>query len=139
MNIKNQNQESNLKTEIENENQDWNFDNVIWWLYINGYTLDAISNLIGFLKIEEAELKQDKANYKNTLRLIAKITKNKIVNKQEEKSSFILEKLYGLEKGYSIFFANSGGFHVFGVDFDAHGVAVCIQHSFQAFDRRVFH
>lgn len=79
MNIKNQNQESNLKTEIENENQDWNFDNVIWWLYINGYTLDAISNLIGFLKIEEAELKQDKANYKNTLRLIAKITKDNTV------------------------------------------------------------
>ena len=49
------------------------------WLYINGYTLDAISNLIGFLKIEEAELKQDKANYKNTLRLIAKITKDNTV------------------------------------------------------------
>lgn len=79
MNIKNQNQESNLKTEIKNENQDWNFDNAIWWLYINGYTLDAISNLIGFLKIEEAELKQDKANYKNTLRLIAKITKDNTV------------------------------------------------------------
>ena len=56
---------------IKNENQDWNFDNAIWWLYINGYTLDAISNLIGFLKIEEAELKRDKANYKNTLKLIA--------------------------------------------------------------------
>lgn len=79
MKIKNQNQESNLKTEIKNENQDWNFDNAIWWLYINGYTLDAISNLIGFLKIEEAELKQDKANYKNTLRLIAKITKDNTV------------------------------------------------------------
>ena len=79
MNIKNQNQESNLKTEIKNENQDWNFDNAIWWLYINRYTLDAISNLIGFLKIEEAELKQDKANYKNTLRLIAKITKDNTV------------------------------------------------------------
>lgn len=79
MNIKNQNQESNLKMEIENENQDWNFDNIIWWLYINGYTLDAISTLIDFLKIEEAELKPDKANYKNTLRLIAKIRKNNTV------------------------------------------------------------
>ena len=79
MNIKNQNQESNLKTEIENENQDWNFYNAIWWLYINGYTLDAISNLIGFLKIEEAELKRDKANCKNTLKLIAKITKDNTV------------------------------------------------------------
>lgn len=73
----NQNQESNLK--MENESQDWNFDNVIWWLYINGYTLDAISNLIGFLKIEEAELKRDKANYKNTLRLISKITNDNTI------------------------------------------------------------
>lgn len=75
----NQNQESKLKMEIENENQDWNFDNVIWWLYINGYTLDAISNLIGFLKIEDAKLKQDKANYKNTLRLISKITNDNTI------------------------------------------------------------
>lgn len=64
---------------IENENSKWNFDNVIWWLYINGYTLDAISNLIGFLKIEDAELKQDKANYKNTLRLISKITNDNTI------------------------------------------------------------
>ena len=77
--IENENQESNSKMEIENENQDWNFDNVIWWLYINGYTLDAISNLIGFLKIEEAELKRDKANYKNTLRLIAKTTNDNTI------------------------------------------------------------
>lgn len=75
----NQNQESNLKMEIENESQDWNFDNVIWWIYINGYTLDAISNLIGFLKIEEAELKRDKANYRNTLRLISKITNDNTI------------------------------------------------------------
>lgn len=81
MNIENenQNQDWNLKMEIENKNQDWNFDHVIWWLYINGYTLDAISNLIGFLKIEEAELKRDKANYKNTLSLIAKITNDNTI------------------------------------------------------------
>lgn len=79
MRIENENLNSNSNLKIENESQDWNFDNVIWWLYINGYTLDAISNLIGFLKIEEAELKRDKANYRNTLRLISKITNDNTI------------------------------------------------------------
>lgn len=79
MNIENENQnpESNLK--MENENQEWNFVNVIWWLYENGHVLDGINHLMSFLKLEEAELKRDRANYKNTLKLISEITKDSYI------------------------------------------------------------
>lgn len=79
MNIKNENRKPNSNLKIEIENQKWNFDNVIWWLYVNGYTLDAINSLIDFLKIEEDELRRDKSNYKNTLKLISKITSNNTI------------------------------------------------------------
>lgn len=75
----NQNQESNLKMEIENENQDWNFDSVICWIRDNGLTLEAISTLVVYTYGDIKELKKCKADYKDALSLISKITNDNTI------------------------------------------------------------
>lgn len=81
MNIENENQnpESNLKMENENQNPKWDFDHVIWWLYENDYCFEAIKMLTGFIKEDMNRIKMDRANYRNTLKLVSKITKDQLV------------------------------------------------------------
>lgn len=68
-----------MKTEIKNENQNWNFDNVIWWIRNSGLALDAIHALVVYTYGEMKELKKCKADYKETLRLISKITNDNTI------------------------------------------------------------
>lgn len=79
MNIKNQNQESNLKMEIENKNSKLDLLNAISWIHSNGYCLEAIESLLKLLKFDMAVMQRDKQNYRNTLGLIAKITNNNVI------------------------------------------------------------
>lgn len=79
MKIENENPKSNLKIENENKNQDWNFDNVIWWIRNSGLALEAIHSLVVYTYGEMKELKEHKADYKETLRLISKITNDNTI------------------------------------------------------------
>lgn len=79
MKIENENPKSNLKIENENKNQDWNFDNVIWWIRNSGLALEAIHALVVYIYEEMKELKECKADYKETLRLISKITNDNTI------------------------------------------------------------
>lgn len=62
MKIKNENPKSNLKIENKNRNQDWNFDNVIWWIRNSGLALEAIHALTVYTYGEMKELKECKAD-----------------------------------------------------------------------------
>lgn len=75
----NRNQESNLKMENENENPKWDFDNVICWIRDNGLTLEAIHTLVVYTYGDVKELKKLKANYRETLKLISKITNDNTI------------------------------------------------------------
>lgn len=79
MRIENENLNSNSNLKIENENQDWNFDNVIWWIRNSGLALEAIHALVIYTYGEMKELKEHKADYKETLRLISKITNDNTI------------------------------------------------------------
>lgn len=79
MKIENENSKSNLKIENENKNQEWNFDNVIWWIRNSGLALEAIHALVVYIYEEMKELKERKADYKETLRLISKITNDNTI------------------------------------------------------------
>lgn len=78
MNIENENRnpKSNLKMENENQNREWNFENAIGWIWANGYCLEAMSALLSFVKYDVSEIKTECANYKATLNLISKITRD---------------------------------------------------------------
>ena len=79
MKIENENSKSNLKIENENKNQERNFDNVIWWIRNSGIELEAIHALAVYIYEEMKELKECKADYKETLRLISKITNDNTI------------------------------------------------------------
>ena len=80
MKIENENSKSNLKIGNENKNQEWNFDNVIWWIQNSGLALEAIHALVVYTYGEMKELKERKADYyKETLRLISKITNDNTI------------------------------------------------------------
>ena len=77
MKIENENPKSNLK--IENRNQEWNFDNVIWWIQNSGLALKAIHALVVYTYGEMRELEKCEAEYRATLRLISKITNDNTI------------------------------------------------------------
>lgn len=77
--IENGNQDSKSNLKIENENSKWNFDYVIAWLISNHYTIDAINVLIPLLIQTVKSLDEKNSEYKETLRLISKITNDNTI------------------------------------------------------------
>ena len=77
--IENENQDSKSNLKIENENAKWNFDNVIWWIRTSGLALEVIHALVVYTYGEMKELKESRADYKETLRLISKITNDNTI------------------------------------------------------------
>lgn len=77
--IENENQDSKSNLKIENENSKWNFDYAIAWLVSNNYTVAAINVLIPLLIQTAKSLAEEKSEYKETLRLISKITNDNTI------------------------------------------------------------
>lgn len=77
--IENENQDSKSNLKIENENSKWHFDYVIAWLVSNNYTIDAINVLIPILIKTAKSLDEENSEYKETLRLISKITNDNTI------------------------------------------------------------
>lgn len=76
---KNQKIESKSNLKIENENSKWNFDYAIAWLVSNNYTVDAINVLIPLLIQTVKSLDEKNSEYKETMRLISKITNDNTI------------------------------------------------------------
>lgn len=76
--MKNENQirHPNTGLKIENENSDleWNYQTVILWLITNHKVPEALKDLQSYILSDYKEQKYDIANYRQTLKLISKIS-----------------------------------------------------------------